>query len=85
MAYTGRLNPNVVTFSGVGSHEGVEISRVEEYRRVENSVISFCETFSEELMAVKNSRQFPGFVINSYFKDNAFTLYNSQKQCKVLN
>lgn len=44
MAYTGRLNPNVVTFSGVGSHEGVEISRVEEYRRVENSVISFCET-----------------------------------------
>lgn len=33
----------------------------------------------------KNSRQFPGFVINSYFKDNAFTLYNSQKQCKVLN
>jgi len=44
MAYTGRLNPNVVTFSGVGSHEGVEISRVEEYRRVENSVISFCKT-----------------------------------------
>ena len=44
MAYTGRLNPNVVTFSGVGSHEGVEISRVEEYRKVENSVISFCET-----------------------------------------
>ena len=30
-------------------------------------------------MAVKNSRQFPGF------KDSAFTLYNSQKQCKVLN
>lgn len=44
MAYAGRLNPNVVTFSGVGSHEGVEISRVGEYRRVENSVISFCET-----------------------------------------
>ena len=44
MAYTGRLKPKGVTFSGVGSHEGVEILHVEEYIRVENSVISFYKT-----------------------------------------
>ena len=60
-------------------YERVGISVVEVYKRVGKTVTSVCSwrpkrtTRTKDLVAVKKSRTFPGFVIYTYLIDSVFT------------
>jgi len=76
MAYTGRVRPKGVSFSGFRYMKGILL--VEVYKRVGKSVISVYKKAQKSkqihFMVVKQSRKRSGYMIYSCFKDNAFTI-----------